>query len=249
MFMYTLNIESSKGNLAVSWSDLDSLAKCASIQAGRYLKNDTSNIDLHHKNFKEWNQMFWKQRENMGVFDLPKSAKIVDIGAGTSIVDLLLYSYIPDSKFYLIDGNSWDITFKDTVTPSVFFSKNYPIYNSWEVVSDAITTSKFDQTRFVLLNPESEFPKDVDAVTSYFSYCFHYPKEAYWDKILASLKKGGKLVLDVRLLKSTDVIGEISEEMKCDPVKFILPELPKYTDNYEIVESGVIGYRCMWTRN
>lgn len=247
--MYTLNIKTSKGDVSVSWNNLELLASCASIQAGRYLKSDTSNINLHQENFKNWNQMFWTQRENMGAFDLPKAATIVDIGAGASIVDLLLYSYIPHSKFYLIDGDSWNISFKDGVTPSVCFSENYPVYNSWQVVLDAIRTSNFNRDRFVLLSPASEFPKEVDAITSYFSYCFHYPKEVYWNKILASLKKGGKLILDVRLLKSKDVIGEISEEMKCEPVKFVLPELPKYTDDYEIVEQGIIGYRCMWTRN
>jgi SAM-dependent methyltransferase len=246
---FELEIKSNKGPLKVQWSDIADLAKYASIQSGRYLENNNDLLNLHKTHFLNWNQTFWDQRQNTGIFDLPNNATILDIGAGTSVVDLLLYSYIPNSKFYLVDKEEWAIKFLDNNSPEICFSKNYPFYNSWQSVKDAISTSNFDMDRFVFLTPDSEFPKDVDAVTSYFSYCFHYPKEVYWEKILGSLKKGGKLVLDVRLLKSNDVIGEISEEMKCDPIKFVLPELPKYTDNYELVESGVIGYRCMWTRN
>lgn len=246
---FKLEINSNKGPLKIHWSDVNTLAKYASTQSGRYLENNTDFLDLHEKHFLNWNQTFWDQRQNMGVFDLPDSANILDIGAGASVVDLLLYSYIPNSKFYLLDKEEWTIRFLNNNAPEIYFSNNYPFYNSWQSVKDAISTSNFDIDRFAFLTPESEFPKDLDAVTSYFSYCFHYPKEVYWEKILGSLKKGGKLVLDIRLLKSKDVIGEISEEMKCDPVKFTLPELPKYTDNYELVESGIIGYRCMWTRN
>jgi SAM-dependent methyltransferase len=246
---FELEIKSNKGPLKIQWSDVADLAKYASIQSGRYLENNNDLLNLHKTHFLNWNQTFWDQRQNIGTFDLPNNARILDIGAGASVVDLLLYSYIPNSKFYLVDKEEWAIKFLDNSSPEICFSKNYPFYNSWKSVKDAISTSNFDMDRFVFLTPDSEFPKDVDTVTSYFSYCFHYPKEVYWEKILGSLKKGGKLVLDVRLLKSKDIIGEISEEMKCDPVKFVLPELPKYTDNYELAESGIIGYRCMWNRN
>lgn len=246
---YELIINSNKGPLVINWSNVNVLSKYASIQSGRYLENQTDNLDLHNKHFQKWNQLFWTQRENMGAFDLPNNAKILDIGAGASVVDLLLYLYAPESKFYLVDNEDWQIKFLDDNTPEVCFSKDYPFYNSWSPVIDAINTSNFNSDRFTFLNPESEFPENVDAITSYFSWCFHYPKEVYWNKVLNSLKKGGKLILDIRLLKDTDVIDEISEEMRSVPIKFPLPELPNFVDNYGIVEPGLIGYRCMWIRN
>jgi hypothetical protein len=246
---FELEIKSNKGPLKIQWSDVNNLAKYASTQSGRYLENNTDFLNLHKKHFLNWSQTFWDQRQNMGVFDLPDNAKILDIGAGASVVDLLLYSYVPNSKFYLVDKEEWTIKFLDNNAPEISFSKNYPFYNSWQSVKDAINTSNFDIDRFVFLTPDSEFPQEVDAVTSYFSWCFHYPKEVYWDKILGSLKKGGKLVLDIRLLKDCDIIQEISEVMRSYPKKFEIPQLPNYVDNFEIVKSGIIGYRCMWIRN
>jgi hypothetical protein len=64
-----------------------------------------------------------------------------------------------------------------------------------------------------------------------------------------SLKIGGKLILDVRPLHGEDVIGEISEELKCTPIKFTFPKLPSYSDTYPNVDPDIVGYRCIWTRN
>jgi hypothetical protein len=245
---FKLSVLSDKGTLSVKWSDTKNLAKYASIQSGRYLKNNTNIIDLHRQYFEDWNQMFWTQRQNMGAFNLPNGATILDIGAGASVVDLLLYSYIPDSKFYLLDKDEWGIKFLDNNLPTVCFSESYPFYNSWDVVKDAIITSGFDSSRFEFLNPCSSFPEQVDAVTSYFSWCFHYPKELYWNKVMQSLKYGGKLILDVRLLADKNVIEEISEQLGSNPVTIPFPKLPNYVDSYPTVVEGISGYRCMWEK-
>lgn len=246
--MYTLTINSNKGPLSVSWKDVETLALYASTQAGFYLQDSKDHLELHHTHFRLWNQRFWDQRYNQGVFDINQNAKIVDIGAGVAVVDLLLYSYVPNSQFYLIDENTWSIT-PDNTPPYVSFSKTYPVYNSWSPVIDAIESSGFDSSRFTMLSPADKFPTDVDIVTSYLSWCFHYPKETYWDKVMGSLKVGGKLVLDVRPLHDRDVIGEISEELKATPIKFPFPKLPSYADTFLNVDPNITGYRCLWTKN
>jgi hypothetical protein len=246
--MYTLTINSKKGPLNVSWSDIESLAYFAGTQAGYYLQDNKDHLALHNTYFNKWNQMFWSQREDLGIFDIPDGAKIVDIGSGVAVVDLLLYSYVPKSTFYLVDYDSWTIT-QDNSPPFVSFSDSYPSYNSWSPVIDAIKTSKFDANRFHILNTSDKFPDDVDVITSYFSWCFHYPKSTYWDRVMNSLKIGGKLIIDVRPLHGNDVIGEISEELKCTPIKFKFPKLPSYSDTYPNVDPDVTGYRCIWTRN
>ena len=83
---YTLDIDSDRGKLLVSWNDLDTLAKYAGTQAGFYLDTERDLFKLHDKHFKEWNQMFWSQRQNLKMFDFPNNAKIVDIGAGVAVV-------------------------------------------------------------------------------------------------------------------------------------------------------------------
>ena len=66
---YTLDIDSDRGKLLVSWNDLDTLAKYAGTQAGFYLDTERDLFKLHDKHFKEWNQMFWSQRQNLKMFD------------------------------------------------------------------------------------------------------------------------------------------------------------------------------------
>lgn len=245
--MYKLTVNSNKGPLSVSWSNVESLAYYAGTQAGYYLQDSKDHLALHYEHFEKWNQMFWTQREHMGIFDISDQSTILDIGCGAAVVDLLLYSYIPNSKFYLVDNNTWSIT-PDNTPPFVSFSETYPSYHSWDTIVDAISTSNFDSNRFCMLNTLDDFPEDVDVITSYLSWCFHYPKNIYWEKVMNSLKTGGKLILDVRPLHGKDVIGEISEELKCNPIKFKFPKLPSYSDTYPNVEPDVTGYRCLWIK-
>lgn len=247
---YNLLINSNKGPLNVMWSDVDRLARYANLQAGFYLINNPSlSKNLLEEHFTNWNQMFWNQRQNQGMFDLPESSKIIDIGSGVAVVDLLLYSYLPKSTFYLVDQEQEVIEHLGTSLPHTPYTLDYPTYNSWATIVDAIETSSFDKSRFNFLKPSDSFPKDADAITSYFSWCFHYPKEVYWDSVMNSLKTGGKLVLDVRPLHDRNVIEEISDELKCNPVTFAFPILEKFVDTYEPVDKNASGYRCMWTKN
>ena len=247
---YTLSINSDKGCLKVNWSNIDQLARYANLQAGFYLVNNPSlSKELLIGEFTRWNQMFWNQRQHQGMFDLPDSAKIIDVGSGIAVVDLLLYSYLPNSSFYLVDQAQDDIEDLRLSLPHTPYTINYPTYNSWRTIEDAIKTSNFDPNRFKFLNLNDAFPKDVDCVTSYLSWCFHYPKEVYWDKAMSSLKTGGKLILDVRPLHDRNVIEEISDELKSKPITFAFPILEKFVDTYEPADKNASGYRCMWTKN
>jgi SAM-dependent methyltransferase len=253
--MEILTIDSKKGPLTIQWSDMNTLAHYAAMQAGCY-HVDISDVDwyspdrfipLHRANFKTWNQDRWVDRENLGVFDLPDGATVVDIGCGVAISDLLLYSYIPNSKFYLVDK---DGEWPSNLDPAaVSYTKSHPHYNSWTPIHDAIKTSSFDKDRFHMLSPTDELPEDTDLIMSSFSWCFHYPKETYWEKVRDSLKTGGKLFLDVRLLNDRNVIGEISEEFKSLPTLLPIGELPLYLDNPSSVNQELMGYRCLWIKN
>ena len=46
---YTLDIDSDRGKLLVSWNDLDTLAKYAGTQAGFYLDTERDLFKLHDK--------------------------------------------------------------------------------------------------------------------------------------------------------------------------------------------------------
>lgn len=265
--MFILNVRTNKGPISIKWSNEEELYKWALLQFGFYKcqKNDFL------KMFSDMNNFWFNQRFEMKAFNLPNSPKIMDIGCGVSTIDLLLYSYIPDSKYWLVDRDGYFFKNKEAVAlftgdPEIpldinFFEKFvdehgygkflnekinfmqhdelYPFYNSWEPVKDAIKTSEFDEKRFTMLSPEDSFPEDVDLVMSSFSWCWHYSKSKYWNKVFPSLKKGGKLLLDCLVSKQDTTIQEISEEMKCKPIKYPL----NFTNTKEL-----FTYRCLWEK-
>lgn len=240
-----LNIDSDKGALEIKWSNMSDLVHFSSMQNGGWgvKPNSDTYLNLHNKFFKPWHEKLWNIRKDMGVFDLPDSAKIMDIGCGLAVMDLLLYSYANKPNVYLVDKeesfdpesqNYFDIT----------YSEKHPFYHSWSPIVDAIETSGFDRNKFMFLEPNDSFPNELDLVLSSFSWCWHYPKEFYWDRVLTSLKRGGKLYLDVKVLPDRNMIDEISEELKSEPklVSIPMPANPDYMD------TG-IGYHCLWTKN
>lgn len=241
---YTLTVETDKGPISVKWKNVEELAKYATLQSGIFGGvSDRLTKQTFFDHFKSWSQREWDRRVKMQSFELTPSPTIIDVGSGIAVIDLLLYSYIPNSKFYLID--------KDTVEfeKNIYFSDNYPFYNQWAPVHDAIESSNFDSNRFVIQGPDDDWPES-DCITSYYSWCFHYPKETYWNKTLNSLKVGGKLILDVRYTKDRNVVEEISESFKCKPIIFEYANtIPKWIDDYQNGDPGVLGHRCVWTRN
>ena len=242
---YTLKLPTDRGDLIVKWSDVNELAKWSNIQAGLYLQNSPSCLQLFFEAFPRWYQYFWDQRFEKGMFDLPDNAKIVDIGCGVAVIDLLLASYIPNSTFCLVDKEGFK--FK----PGVYYDPKYPQYHSWAPIIDAIETTGIDPNRFNMIGENDPFPENVDCVTSWLSWGWHYPKDVYWDKAFNSLKKGGKLIMDVRALDDRDVMGEITEAMKSDPVIWPFDKkLPKHVDAMPTPEgSTVSGWRAMWVKN
>jgi SAM-dependent methyltransferase len=240
---YELKVDTDRGPIVVKWNDADSLARWANIQAGLYLQK-TNSLQTFYEYFPKWYQLFWNARFKQGAFALADDAVILDIGSGVAVVDLLLASYLPKSKFYLLDQEGFEFQ------SGIYYDADYPIYHNWDPVVDAISASGLDQNRFVFLNPKNVWPEQVDAITSYFSYCFHYPKEKYWANILSSLKIGGKLILDVRMLADRDVVEEITEDMKCQPtVHWFDSKLPSHVDNMPSPKEGMpVGGRFIWTR-
>jgi|APGre2960657373_1045057.scaffolds.fasta_scaffold04357_5 SAM-dependent methyltransferase len=256
--MEQLIVNSDKGELIVKWSDKESLIQYVTPQRGCY-NADLSNINwnysnaglkympLHDSYFHTKYQELWNQQEELSVFDIPKNSKIIDIGCGSSVIDLLLYSYAPNSTFYLVDKEG---EWPQTLHPkTVSFTESHPFYHSWDVVTDAINTSEFDKNRFHFLNPGSNFPEDSDLIMSSASWCWHYSKDQYWAKVMQSLKIGGKLLLDIRLLHDRDIINEISEDLKSQPIMIEIKQLPDYLDVIPTVKPGIVGYKCLWTRN
>lgn len=241
---YNLKIETDRGPLSLQWSDANNLALWANLQAGIYLQR-TNSLQTFYEYFPRWNQMFWDSKHKQGLFNVQDDAVIMDIGCGVSVIDLLLSQYLPKSRFYLLDRDGFD--FKG----GIYYDTNYPKYHNWGPVVDAIQTSNLDPSRFIMMSPSDPWPEQVDVVTSYFSYCWHYPKETYWEKILNTLRIGGKLILDVRHLADIDVIEEISQDMKSLPTAhWYTDKIPEHVDAMPPPKEGMpLGGRLCWIRN
>jgi len=241
---YELLVQTNKGTIKLVWSDVETLAKLATLQSGLFAGSGSElSKQLFFENFPKWAQQHWDRCYNMGLFNLPNDPVVIDIGSGIAVIDLLLQKYLNSGTFYLVDKNQFE--FKN----GIYYSSNYPFYNNWDPVHDAIKSSQMPNEKFLIQDPEDPWPES-DCISSYYSWCFHYPKDTYWQKVKQSLKVGGKLIVDVRLVKDNNVIEEISEEFKCEPIKFTYPNmLPKHIDNFETVDPNVLGYRCLWTRN
>jgi len=241
---YELKINSDRGVLKVKWNDANNLALWSNMQAGLYLQEQNS-LQTFYEHFPRWYQMFWDARFNQGLFNISDDSVILDIGSGVAVIDLLLAQYLPQSKFYLLDKEGFSFR------KGVYYDKDYPEYNSWDPVRDAIDATGLDSKRFTFMSPDSPWPEEVDVITSYLSYGWHYPKETYWNNVLETLKIGGKLILDLRTLVDRDVIGEISEDMKSEPViRWFDVKLPAHIDNMPAPQEGIpVGGRFVWTRN
>ena len=143
--MYKLSVQSDKGPLEVLWSNVDVLSKYANIQSGHYLTPGCDfSYELLQRRFHEWTQVLWDMEHEVGMHKFNDNSVFIDIGSGIGVRDLLLYSYVPNSKFYLIDKESWDEEFAVSEPPTICYGKDYPFYNSWAPTIDAITTSNFN---------------------------------------------------------------------------------------------------------
>jgi hypothetical protein len=67
---------------------------------------------------------------------------------------------------------------------------------------------------------------------------------------MSCLKKGGRLIMDIRSLPDRDIINEISEDMKSQPDLYPFQiKLPAHIDNMPSPDpSKPVGYRATWVR-
>jgi hypothetical protein len=239
--LYNLNVSTNNGVLSLWWEDVESLAKYTTLQSGLFGVSRPFSKQVFFETFPKFYQSMWDITYKLGGFDIPQNSVVIDIGSGVGIIDLLLANYLPSSKIYLIDKEELNNQ------PGVYYTEDYFYYNSWKPTQDCIRKNPQLTGKIFTMSPDDEWPQSADCITSYFSWCMHYPKEVYWKKVLETLKTGGKLILDVRKLKDRDVVGEISEELKCTPrVHEFKNTIVEWIDNYN---DDILGHRCVWTKN
>lgn len=246
---YDLTVDSDRGPLTIKWKNLQPLAANWLMQTGGWMKS--TSLSSFFQFFPMWCKWQWWQHSQRGLYNLPDNPKIIDIGAGNSVLDLLLHRYHPGSEFFLVDRKNF---IKPQSSPQFPSDENPCWQHSWTVVEDAISSSNLDKSKFHFLDINDEWPQEVDMITSYLAWCMHFPKEIYWERVLKSLKIGGRLIVDINIEWEEEYLEEISNVLNCRytiitslPVKSILNKhLPATQINRDNL--NIAGYRCSWTR-
>ena len=230
---YKLSIQTNRGPFVLAWDDVEELAFYSMFQIG--IGNHApitlqSFYDIHAR----MRQEEWYRNEDLGAYDIPENANVLDIGSGVGISSLILSSYAPSSKITLLDkNNGWkDVAGLPHDYLNGYDEDGYVFYNSTNLTKNAMEKSGIENVKFI--TPEDEW-EQYDLITSTWSYAWHYPLDIYWEKVLKYLKPGGKLMLDV--LHHSD-IEKISDAMKSEPTISDYPE------------GMVCGHseRCLWVR-
>jgi SAM-dependent methyltransferase len=183
--------------------------------------------------------------------------KIVDVGAGIGIFDLLLHQKLSNRgiapRMFLIDK---DETPDPNKKNGLFHNPTtgYHFYNSWYPLIDAISAMGVPRSDFSMMSPSDTWPEEVDVVFSTYSWCWHYPPEIYLNQMLKSLKIGGKVALDLVHRPDRDFVSEISDALGSDPVftrdilaPHIVPGHFLY-DKMIVKDNGSLGRKCGWIR-
>ncbi len=255
--MLTANFKAkNRPDISVSWSKVDDLHLVVGRQTTNFGKSHVlSNEELKHEIESEYQIIFDFITHNT---NLPNNPVILDIGSGSSIVDMVLYQYY-DSKasIFLLDGSS----LKEGMGghPSLHHQDFEP-FNKWDPVADAILTNKYNASDFKVLSIKQEWPEHMkcDLIFSNCSWGLHYPIETYWEKVKAALKPGGYLVIRpfVNLNNPLELINsEFGNPLVIDNIEmhFIKSQRPvdferwsKIFPNIEDMEMW--GYRAIWQK-
>ena len=168
--------------------------------------------------------------------NLPNESVIIDIGAGSSLVDLALASLFPEKnfKFILVDSGEDDINNLQTLgTKSTHYNENgYGTYNNWSFVKKVIDLNKLPLDNFTFVHPNDFKECSADVVMSFSSWGWHYPLSTYLDIANAGLKKNGYISFmpllnaDHALDKLNDMFGRAVNfrVMQFEEDKFASPE-------------------------
>lgn len=258
MFTHIFKIQGKYIN--VSWSNLDNFIDILGPQVNWF---GSDPINYTRKTIiqgiaREYNDPLNFLLSNIA---LPDNPYIVDIGAGTSIMDLALYQFLDKkAKFYLIDGGT-------VVVPEeeILHTTEFAPYNSWAPVEDAITTNNFNKEDFVFWLPNTSDSEQastqyenvqVDMIFSKSSYGLHYPVEVYWDRVLQILKPGGyfSLMHVLNISNQYEFICSHFGEPKAKiattlkTIKSIRPNESAYWDTLFPNEDAIWGYKAIWQR-
>lgn len=209
-----------------------------------FQKNNKDFLQLVN-NIVNWNFQRTIINNKIDVYGLKT---VLDVGSGLGLFDIILSKINKNCNFFLLDKSEVNVK-----SEFEYYSKenNHGFYNSWPLVLDIIQTSNANLDQFNFLSPSDDWPESIDLVISMHSWCWHYPKEVYWDKLMSKLKIGGYLILDIINLENKSIADEISEDLKSVPNRIPLKLSNPYhpcIKEFTLEHTDVYGYSYCWQR-
>ena len=237
-------------NYSVTWSDEKLIKFFAFCQHGKFMLNK-SESDFSIDDFSLIYPGVISNRLDFfePVFDqLPANATVLNVGAGVGTLELVL-SRVYNWKFYLVDKTSTSVLTKRNIKYYGSDGDDHGFYNSWEVLKDGIKSSGIDSDRFVMLNPDDEWPNRVDLIMSSYSWGWHYPLNVYWDRALRLLSPETKVMLDILNTEHTEeTIEEINRIVGKVPVErfYTVTDTSRFKDQHMLRNGNSHGSNYYW---
>ena len=239
--MYKLLIHTiKKGTIELKFKNFENFVFIAGHQIG-ILKGYIDDPESYcNEVSKDYSKRF-KERETLGVFDnLSSNSKILDIGSGVGILDIILHQYLNGGTFYLLDKD--EVNHDHTVA---HWSEEHGFYNDWTVLHDILESSNINTNHFKCLNPNEDWPKQLDLINSTYSYLWHYPRTIYWDKI--QQHENSSLCFDI-LNRPENIMHQINQDIGRTCVfKEKPPVLFHWFKKDLYLENGSPGKICYWS--
>lgn len=238
-------------HLSLEWADsVEKLKQLCLPQQGPILwKNiDVSDDQVFFENLQRIYQERWDKHYRFLNYNnkLKNSKVVVEVGSGIGIHSLLLSQAYPDITFYLVDRNKVEPHFN----LNFYNEDRHGFYNDFSVTEDCINASGLDKSKFIFLNPTDDWPQDIDLVYSFMSYCWHYGKKHYWNKIQSCLNTNGNLVLDI--FYQSNAHNEISKEFGDPKLYFEFKQFAKAHNStnsqFKKDLNGTVGARFTWVK-
>ena len=241
--------------LKLKWSNLDELIKFTDYQSfpiniikdEPFLKKLQESLFLKNigNSMQAFCELTFPPLRNKNI------RKAISVGAGVGTFELLLSQYLTNSEIFLLDKSEFTAAFP--LSNERYCSNDHGFYNSWDVTLDAIHSSDLDINRFKFLEPTDEWPSNVDLVLAKGGWCWCFPKETYWDKLMTSLTIGGTLMLEIPNF-NLNYVDEISDQLNCKPTviqKYHIKgyPFPNHLNFQSVDKDGFYAAYYMWTRN
>jgi SAM-dependent methyltransferase len=250
--MYNISVNSTNKTLQINVSEVKWFKHFQKLQSTPQLM--PSNIrrlgfvptdDLDRNISLLYNNYWQIALERRWYDDLPTDPNILDIGSGIGFIDFLAYQYLDNTgKFYLLDANKRTRYSDDNIYSTE--PTEHGFYNRRAISEDIIKSTNLNAENFIFLDVSDIWPDvQFDLITSFSSWCWHYPLKTYWSQVKTHLKIGGKLILTISHYDETEsnVIDTISKEFNSDPI------LKEPFDSAATTETTINqGFRCCWIK-